>query len=131
MQLLLPKTVCNDMIAHAKAESPRECCGFVCGELTDGIGRAMCIRSLVNTVETPGDFLVHPRSIFLAQRFMFVEKLETLAVYHSHPMSAPVPSRGDMIGNPTGVSVIVSLRKNEPEIRAWVGASEIDLMIEE
>ena len=48
--------------------------------------------------------------------------LELLAVYHSHPTSAPVPSARDLAGNTYGESVvhlIIGLAGAEPEVRAW------------
>ena len=47
--------------------------------------------------------------------------LEALAVYHSHPTAAPVPSRKDLERNywPGVVNLIISLQAAEPEVRAW------------
>jgi proteasome lid subunit RPN8/RPN11 len=44
-----------------------------------------------------------------------------LAVYHSHPTSAPIPSRTDLERNysPDVVNLIISLSGSEPETRAW------------
>jgi proteasome lid subunit RPN8/RPN11 len=57
-----------------------------------------------------------------ALKAMRVTGTEVLAIYHSHPTSAPVPSRKDIERNSWGVSVvhlIVGLGGVEPEIRAW------------
>ena len=47
--------------------------------------------------------------------------LEILAVYHSHPISEPVPSRTDRERNhsPEVMNFIISLRDKEPSVRAW------------
>ena len=47
---------------------------------------------------------------------------EVLAVYHSHPASAPIPSAKDVAGNHWGgsvVHVIVGLAGAAPDVRAW------------
>ena len=47
---------------------------------------------------------------------------DLLAIYHSHPTSAPVPSRRDLAGNTYGPDIpwlIVGLAAGEPEVRVW------------
>ncbi|MFO0823167.1 MAG: Mov34/MPN/PAD-1 family protein, partial [Gemmataceae bacterium] len=48
--------------------------------------------------------------------------LELLAIYHSHPTSAPVPSRRDIERNSYGESVahvIISLADAATVVKAW------------
>ena len=59
--------------------------------------------------------------MFAAIRAMLQRGLVELAVYHSHPTSAPVPSRTDLERNysPEVVNVIISLAGEAPSVRAW------------
>jgi proteasome lid subunit RPN8/RPN11 len=55
-------------------------------------------------------------------RAIDAEGLEVVAAYHSHPTSAPVPSRKDLDRNPWddwAAHVIVSLARSEAEVRVW------------
>ncbi len=47
--------------------------------------------------------------------------IELLAIYHSHPTSAPVPSKTDLARAfwPDAVYLIVSLAAEEPVVRGW------------
>ena len=47
--------------------------------------------------------------------------LEILAIYHSHPTSAPVPSKTDLARNYSAevMNLIISLQNAEPEVLAW------------
>jgi proteasome lid subunit RPN8/RPN11 len=76
---------------------------------------------LVNAAASPVEFLSDPRSMFNADRQMRRAGLDVLAVYHSHPISAPVPSRKDLERNysPQVMNLILSLMEKEIEMRAW------------
>jgi proteasome lid subunit RPN8/RPN11 len=59
--------------------------------------------------------------MFAADRDRRRHGIEFLAVYHSHPTSEPVPSRKDRDRNYSTdvVNLIVSLKSDVPEVRAW------------
>src|SRR5947208_2271300 len=103
------------MVRQALAERPNECCGLLAGTVEDGpngpIGRVERRYALVNAAASPVEYESEPRSMFAAVRDLTRQRLDILAVYHSHPTSAPLPSRKDRQRNysPDVVNLIVSL----------------------
>src|SRR5947209_3149749 len=121
-RLLLPRQLHNAMIAHAQAELPNECCGLLAGTIgTDGIARIERRYGLVNALASPTEYESEPHSLFTAYKDMRVHGVDILAVYHSHPTSAPIPSRKDRERNYLGdvMHFIIGLRNADPEVRGW------------
>jgi proteasome lid subunit RPN8/RPN11 len=110
------------MVWHARAEYPLECCGFLAGMVrADGVGEVRLRYPLLNAAASPVEFMSDPASLLSAVHDIERQRLEELAVYHSHPTSEPVPSRKDRERNwwPQAVTVIISLRTAPPAVRAW------------
>ena len=121
-RLVVPQSVMEAFVAHARAELPNECCGFFAGRVADGVGRVMAYLPLVNERASPTAFATEARSLLAAFRTMRASGTEVLAVCHSHPTAPPVPSRTDVEQNtygPTVVWVIVSLAAGTAAPRAW------------
>jgi proteasome lid subunit RPN8/RPN11 len=130
-QLVVPRAIYDQMIAQARSELPNECCGLLGGAIHHSpptphasllpVGRVERHFPLVNSAASPTEYLSDPRSMFEAVRDMRRLGIDILAVYHSHPISAPVPSRTDLERSysPEVVNLIISLKDGEPLIRAW------------
>lgn len=122
-QLLLPRQILAAMLAQAQAEWPNECCGLLAGTREAGgtVGRVERCYPLVNELASPTEYQSEPRSMFDAVKDMSRRDLDVLAVYHSHPTSAPIPSQRDRERNysPDVVNVIIGLHGPQPEVRAW------------
>jgi proteasome lid subunit RPN8/RPN11 len=125
-RLLLPGEVYAAMVSQAVGERPNECCGVLAGRVVEGgdgyrICRVERHYPLVNAAASPTEYLSEPRSMFEAVRDMRSRGLEIVAVYHSHPSTAPVPSRTDRERNysPDVVNFIISLSGSAPEVRGW------------
>lgn len=120
--LAIPDVLLEEMIAHARAEAPLECCGLLAGTIADGVGNVTARFAIRNELQSPTDYLTDARDMFAAFRAMRAGGLELLAIYHSHPTSAPIPSARDLDRNTYGesvVHVIVGLGGAEPEVRGW------------
>ncbi len=120
--LNIPRSVYEGMLWHALAEQPLECCGLLAGIIrADGIGEVRLRYPLLNAAASPVEFESEPQSHFSADRDIRRQGLEVLAIYHSHPISAPVPSRKDLERSWSAdvVNFIVSLTTTPPTVRAW------------
>jgi proteasome lid subunit RPN8/RPN11 len=131
----IPDHLLTEVIAHAQAEAPLECCGLLAGSINGSLAEVALRLPLVNELASPVAFRSEPRSLFAAHKLLRAQQLEILAVYHSHPTSPPVPSRHDL-GQSLSEQVaclIVSLATAEPEVRLWwltaEGACPADLVI--
>jgi [CysO sulfur-carrier protein]-S-L-cysteine hydrolase len=126
-RLLLPRAIYDEMVAQAQAELPAECCGLLAGNVPTASELAKEVRverryELKNALESPTEYESDGASMFAAWRDRRERKLEFVAVYHSHPSSAPVPSRKDLERNYYGDTVvhfILSLAGPKPEMRGW------------
>jgi proteasome lid subunit RPN8/RPN11 len=121
--LRVPAGLYREVLEHAAAELPAECCGLLAGTISqDGsVGLVTHRFALVNELASPTEFLSEPRSMFAAMKAMRAANVEVLAVYHSHPTGAPIPSRRDQERNYSEgvVNLIVGLATGVPEVRAW------------
>ena len=117
-RLQIPQALYEEMIAHARAELPNECVGLLAGRPG---GMVVERYPLINALADPRRFESDARSMFDAEKRRRVRELEFLAVYHSHPTSAPVPSETDLEFNYSEdvMSVIISLQTPEPVVQAY------------
>ena len=103
----MPAAVVSEMLAHARDEAPRECCGLLIGQ-DDSVVRSVRARNLDAKATR---YLIDPRDHFAAIRAARADGLEVVGAYHSHPTSAPVPSATDIAeatSGPDFLYVIVS-----------------------
>jgi proteasome lid subunit RPN8/RPN11 len=99
--------VLEAILAHARAEAPRECCGLLLGSLTE-IRRAAPARNLATS---PSRYDIDPADHFRILREARAAGLTVMGAYHSHPASAPVPSPTDLAeGLPNFLYIIATLR---------------------
>ena len=104
------------MIAHARVEAPRECCGLLIGT-HDSVVRSLRAKNLAPAATR---YFIDPHDHFRALRMARAEGLQVIGAYHSHPASDPVPSTTDIAEANSGsefVYVIVSLVNDE--VRAY------------
>ncbi len=117
-KLQIPRPLYEEMLAQALAELPNECCGLLAGR----DDRVTHRYPLSNALASPVRYESDPQAMFAAVKDMRKEGTDVLAIYHSHPTSAPVPSRTDLERNfygPEVVHLIISLKEREPEVGAW------------
>jgi proteasome lid subunit RPN8/RPN11 len=118
--LLIPADLLAAVVAHARADAPAECCGLLAGTPEGRVSHHFPVR---NDLASPTEYLTNARDMLAASKSARAAGVEVLAIYHSHPTSAPVPSAKDVAGNHWGdtvVHLIVGLAGPEPDVRAWL-----------
>jgi len=117
MSLRIRRSVRDAMLAHARAEQPRECCGLLLAA-DDVVDEAMPAR---NVAESPVRFQVDPADHFAAIRKARSTGRVVRGAYHSHPRGPSVPSPTDAVeqNDPSLLCVIVSLAQDPPSVAGF------------
>jgi [CysO sulfur-carrier protein]-S-L-cysteine hydrolase len=108
----------DEMVAHARAEAPNECCGMIAGR----DGTATSIHRARNAEESPLRYVIHPTDQLRIMEEIEERGQELAAIYHSHTGSPAYPSQTDinLAENwPDPLYVICSLADRDPEVRAF------------
>lgn len=108
-----------DLIAHARADAPNECCGLLIGRggVIDGCVRARNLHPAPAT-----RYILDPAIHIATRRQLRGTGREVIGCYHSHPAAAAVPSETDVAEAhyPEFVWLIVSLSDvRAPDIAAY------------
>ena len=114
----IPKSFVEEMITHARAEDPVECCGVLAGTKGEFLKRF----PMTNVDVSPYRFSWDPKELLQVWNEMEDNNWEHRAVYHSHTHSPAYPSDTDvrLAGWPEAYYVIVSLEdKADPAVRAF------------
>ena len=115
--LIIPREHHDAMVAHCRREAPLECCGLLGGVKP----LVSSFHPLRNALQSETRYDADPRDLIAAVQSLRARGAEILAIYHSHPRWAAVPSQTDLRENHYGdvPRIIVSLLTEPPEVRAW------------
>ncbi len=109
--------------AHAAADYPHECCGFLVGRAD---GEEVCVMRTVPAANTRDDsprnrFEIDPGDLVKTDRAARAEGLGVVGFYHSHPDAPARPSEFDREHAWAGYCyIIVSVQAGLPrEMRNW------------
>ena len=121
----IPQELVDEMIAHAREDSPNECCGILGGDDS----RATTLYRAANAEASPLRYSIDAAEQFRLMREIEEAGEELIGIYHSHTRSAAYPSQTDvnLAGWPDAVYVIVSLEDpDSPDVRGfWIRDGEI------
>jgi proteasome lid subunit RPN8/RPN11 len=108
----------DQMIAHARAEAPNECCGMVS---SDG-EEAVKVFPAENAAASPLRYEIDGAEQYRIQMQIDDAGHDLGAIYHSHTRSEPYPSQTDinLAFYPDAIYVIVGLAGEEPDVRSYV-----------
>jgi [CysO sulfur-carrier protein]-S-L-cysteine hydrolase len=113
----MSQALLDEMVAHAKADAPNECCGMVASR----DGDAVKVYPAENAAASPLRYEIDGAEQYRIQMAIDDAGHDLGAIYHSHTRSAPYPSQTDinLAFYPEALYVIVGLAGEEPEVRAY------------
>ena len=118
MALVLDQSYIDEMIAHARADAPNECCGIIAGK----DGRPMRLYRAINAEASPYRYSVDAKDLLRIHRDADSHDWEFLVIYHSHTHTEAYPSPTDvrLATWPDAYYVLVSLMDEaKPVVRAF------------
>jgi proteasome lid subunit RPN8/RPN11 len=113
----MPRALFDEMVAHARADAPNECCGMVAS--VDGA--AIKIYPAQNAAASPLRYEIDGAEQYRIQMAIDDAGHDLGAIYHSHTRSAPYPSQTDinLAFYPEALYLIVGLAGDDAEVRAF------------
>lgn len=117
--LRLPQSILRTLRAHARAEFPRECVGFLFGEHFE-VHRSLALRNIATAPETR--FFADPLDILRALREADSQGDTLLGVYHSHPSGPEGLSQDDLAHAQPG---LVQLLLAPSKVRAFIVSDSV------
>jgi proteasome lid subunit RPN8/RPN11 len=113
----IARQLIDDLVAHAQAEAPNECCGMIAAR----DGEAVRVYRARNAAASPLRYELDPQDQLRIMHDIDEAGLDLGAIYHSHTRSAPYPSQTDvnLAFYPDSLYVIVGVAGAEPEVRAY------------
>jgi [CysO sulfur-carrier protein]-S-L-cysteine hydrolase len=129
----VPRSINDDMIAHAQEGFPLEVCGILGGTGCE----VSTLYRMTNTDASNEHFMMDPKEQFAVVKDLRAKGLAMLGIYHSHPESPARPSEEDIrLALTPGVSylIISLLDQSEPILKSFtidkgmVASEDVDLI---
>src|SRR5436305_1887773 len=113
----MSKQLLDEIIDHARAETPIECCGMVASRE----GKAVEVYRATNAAASPLRYEIDGAEQYRIQMAIEDAGLDLGAIYHSHTRSEPYPSQTDinLAFYPEALYVIVGLASDQANVRAY------------
>lgn len=94
----MPAAIRDEIVAHAQAEAPRECCGLIGGTPGDPdlTGPSVELYRLTNTAAGLDFYEIDANDLFRVSRQLDAEGRDIVVIYHSHPTGPARPSLTDV-----------------------------------
>jgi proteasome lid subunit RPN8/RPN11 len=117
--LAVSNAVHAEMIAHAYNCYPEEACGLLVGSASrEQAARFIACENIAHSAKV---YTIAPKVMLHAERDAEDAGLDVIGVMHSHTHTEPYPSPTDVeqAPDPTWHYVIVSLKREAPEVRSY------------
>jgi proteasome lid subunit RPN8/RPN11 len=108
----------DDMVAHARAEAPNECCGMVATRDDE----VVTVYPTTNVEASPFRFVIDGAEQLRIYNEIEAAQLELGAIYHSHTRTEPRPSQTDINFShawPGVLWIIVGVAQDQVDVRTW------------
>lgn len=115
--VIVPDSLWQAMVDHARREAPLEACGILGGK----DGRAASFHPCRNVEASPIRYRIDPAEILRIMRLFDASGQDLLAIFHSHPATEAYPSATDvrLAFYPDAYYLILSLATEPPILRAF------------
>ncbi|MFD1446445.1 M67 family metallopeptidase [Oceanobacillus profundus] len=112
-KIIIPQAIYKNMLEHGRSSLPFEACGLLSGNNH----KINSIWQLDNKLRSDRRFFVEKRTIEKTIQEIKNLNEQVIAVYHSHPTTAPVPSVYDITNHPDNkVKMVIISYKTNPSI---------------
>jgi [CysO sulfur-carrier protein]-S-L-cysteine hydrolase len=127
-KLTIPESIQTQLFEHSQSITPIESCGYLAGTGST----ITTFFPMTNIDNSPEHFSFDPKEQFKVVKDARQNKLELLAVYHSHPESPARLSEEDikLFNDPNPVYLIVSLAAKTPVLNGFKVIKPTDNEIE-
>jgi|SRR5271157_3381145 len=88
----LEKKFADEMVAHARQDSPNECCGILAGIK----GKVIKLYQTTNNEHSPYRYSIDPQELIAIYKEIQQNEWELLGIYHSHTHTEAYPSSTDV-----------------------------------
>jgi proteasome lid subunit RPN8/RPN11 len=106
----------RQMVQHARATYPNECCGAMLGTVGDGRKQVVIALPLENASAGPqhARYELRPADLLHAEREARKQNMDLVGIYHSHPDCGAYFSETDLKNScPWYSFVVLSIQKGE------------------
>lgn len=114
-RLVLGAAAWRELVLHCRREAPNEACGVLGGRLFAGGQRAVLAVPVTNVLADPRRYRMDPRGLLAAFDRIEDAGLEEVAYFHSHPASAPLPSKTDIAEARIGTVRMLIVSLEDPQ----------------
>jgi proteasome lid subunit RPN8/RPN11 len=113
----IARALYDEIVAHALADAPDECCGIV----SSRDGEAVAVFPMENTAHTWMRYEMDTMELYRVITGIEEAELDVGIIYHSHTRTDPYPSQTDinLAFYPDSLYVIVGTATQQPVVRAF------------
>ncbi|WP_411953839.1 Mov34/MPN/PAD-1 family protein [Alkalibacillus sp. S2W] len=115
--LIMPQLIYSKLVEHCRDSLPHESCGLLSGH-HNHVNR---FWPLDNELQSAKRYFVSKRSLEKVLKKINQTGEQVLAIYHTHPTTAPVPSYYDLQNHPdeTVHMMIISFKTDPPITKTY------------